>query len=334
MENKTATKKNVLVTLADSNFIAQAKQLFASVYFNSGWTGDYLLLAQGISAADLAWFQEKGIIIFECALLSTQPIGVKEYPAIVLSKFYLFTEYFKQWERVVFLDADIIVRFSLDELLVASGFSAPAATIRLSGEFAADNYPLFRELKRHYRLTGPAFNTGVFSFTTDLITSETFSRLMALFNKFGPLNVHGEEPTLNLFFYQNWHTLPVIYNSIPSHLAKFYRLDSRRLLAAALHFVNSVKPWKPESDYYQEWIANLERAEKIDLASRPPAQALPSKKLRTYLRYIRLVDFFLAVYRAVLFVDWQIGQAGLYLKYKNPELYKLISLRKHVIRKY
>jgi len=38
-------KKSVLVTLADENYIYQAKQLFSSVYFNVGWRGDYMLLA-------------------------------------------------------------------------------------------------------------------------------------------------------------------------------------------------------------------------------------------------------------------------------------------------
>ena len=41
-------KKNLLVTLADENYIDRAKQLFSSVYFNAGWKGDYMLLAHEI----------------------------------------------------------------------------------------------------------------------------------------------------------------------------------------------------------------------------------------------------------------------------------------------
>ena len=37
-----------MVTLADENYIDQAKQLFSSVYWNSGWKGDYMLLAHNI----------------------------------------------------------------------------------------------------------------------------------------------------------------------------------------------------------------------------------------------------------------------------------------------
>jgi len=41
-------KKHLLVTLANENYINQAKQLFSSAYFNGGWDGDYLLLAHEI----------------------------------------------------------------------------------------------------------------------------------------------------------------------------------------------------------------------------------------------------------------------------------------------
>ena len=34
-----SNKKNLLVTLADNNYIDQAKQVFSSVYFNAGWSG-------------------------------------------------------------------------------------------------------------------------------------------------------------------------------------------------------------------------------------------------------------------------------------------------------
>lgn len=50
-------KKNLIVTLADKNYIDQAKQLFSSVYFNAGWNGDYMLLAHEISESELRWFK-------------------------------------------------------------------------------------------------------------------------------------------------------------------------------------------------------------------------------------------------------------------------------------
>ena len=91
-------KENLLVTLADKNFIAPAKQLFSSVYFNAGWIGDYMLLAHEISEKELIWFREKGVIIKKCRSLIKKDI--EGYHAAVFSKFYLFTAEFKKWEQL------------------------------------------------------------------------------------------------------------------------------------------------------------------------------------------------------------------------------------------
>ena len=107
-------KKCVLVTLADKNYLVQAKQLFSSVYHNSGWKWDYMLLAHEIPDDQLAWFREKGILVKHVRSLSKRDFPW--LPATVLSKFYVFTEEFKKWDIVVFLDGDIIVRASLDGL--------------------------------------------------------------------------------------------------------------------------------------------------------------------------------------------------------------------------
>ena len=69
------TKENLLVTLADKNYIDQAKQLFSSVYWNAGWKGDYMLLAHEIPEKDLKWFRNKGILIKKCKPLYDKNIG-------------------------------------------------------------------------------------------------------------------------------------------------------------------------------------------------------------------------------------------------------------------
>ena len=328
-------KKNLIVTLADANFIDQAKQLFSSVYFKSGWQGDYMLLNAGLSEVDLAWFKNKGIFIYNTSALSNKPVGSKGYPPVVLSKFYLFKEYFKKWQKIVFLDADIIVRGSLDELLKHEVFCAPGATIRLRGEIIEDNYELLKEFKKRYKLSAKPFNTGVFSFNSDLINSQTFSEIMSLYHEFGDINVHGEEATLNLFFYKNWHELSVIYNSIPYHLNRYYRITKDNLLAVIVHFVSSVKPWSDASPYYYEWSENLKKADLIDLSNRPQAvTSFTEQELVKYLRRFKIIDILNSWQLPILYVDRQIGQLGLLIKRKNPKLYKIISLKKNVLSKY
>ena len=65
-------KKNLLVTLADENYIEQAKQLFSSVYHNSGWKGDYMLLSHEIPESKLKWFRDKGILVKKCESITNR----------------------------------------------------------------------------------------------------------------------------------------------------------------------------------------------------------------------------------------------------------------------
>lgn len=323
-------KKNLIVTLADSNFVAQAKQLFSSVYHNAGWAGDYLLLACNIAENDKEWFRAKGILVYDCESLDNHPIGIKGHPAIVLSKFYLFKEYFKQWQKVIFLDADIIVKASLDNLLSLRGFNAPKAiTFKLKDEFTDDGKTLAL-LKKEYDLNGRAFNTGFFIFDTKLIKENTFSALTSLYRRFGYLNSCGEEGTLNLFFYKKWKMLSTMYNSIPSYMDFFYKINKESLEAVVMHFISHSKPWNPKSDYYLEWINNLNKAEDIDLSHRlKPAKKYSKHKIAFYKYYLLWRIFHIHSCSTWRAIDFKIGKIGLFIKHQNPAIYKLIRFKKN-----
>jgi hypothetical protein len=73
----------MLINLADKNHIMQAKQLFSSVYWNSGWNGDYTLLAHDIPEDELAWFPSKGILVKRCRQIYDKNIGKEKYPPVV-----------------------------------------------------------------------------------------------------------------------------------------------------------------------------------------------------------------------------------------------------------
>ncbi|HZL42655.1 MAG TPA: hypothetical protein VFD66_05190, partial [Verrucomicrobiae bacterium] len=79
------------MTLADRNFLPQAKQLFSSVYWNAGWAGDYMLLAHEVPEDQLQWFQDKGILIRNVKPLFAREFGNERlmYPGIVTSKLHV-----------------------------------------------------------------------------------------------------------------------------------------------------------------------------------------------------------------------------------------------------
>ena len=325
-------KKNLIITLTDANFVKQAKQLFASVYFNAGWEGDYMLLASNLSPEDVLWFESRGIIVYSPPLLNDSALGYKAYPPLLLSKFYLFQEYFKKWQKIIFLDADIIVQASLDRLLKLNGFNAPLAIdLRLKGEFV-DQEDKLKVLRDKYDLRGPAFNSGVFIFDTDIIEGNTFKNILSFYEKYKTVSEFGDESILNLFFYKKWRLLPMIYNSTPHHMEKYYGINKNRLLAIIIHFVCAkVKPWNPQSSYYEEWSYNLERADKIDLNLRPKAPKVYSDwELYRYAKYFKQRQIICFLRPLFFFIDHQIGQLGLFIQKTHPNLYRRIRLKKDV----
>ena len=330
-------KKNLLVTLADANFVKQAKQLFASVYFNAGWEGDYLLIANGISEEDLDWFRNKGILVYDAPLLDNLRQGEKTYPPIVLSKFYLFQEYFKKWQKIIFLDADIIVRRPLDYLLGLPGFSAAqAVSFRLKDEFIDDNERI-KEIREKYDLNGPALATGVLVIDSDLIAVNTFNEIVALYERFKDVYQYSEESTLNLYFYKNWTPLPTIYNSMPNYMRRIYGIKKNNLLAIVLHFVcEKIKPWEEGNLYYPEWSENFKKADMIDLFKRPKGLLMYSKcRLLRYNLYLKFKEKMSFTRRIYFFVDRQIGRVGLYLKKNYPPIYsRLIKVKIKIKSRY
>jgi len=338
-----------LVTLADRHFLEQAKQLFSSVYHNAGWQGDYLLLAHDVPDDELAWFRNKRILVYQCAPLAHGQIGCGHgnYPAVVLDKFYLFTPYFRQWEKIIFLDADIMVQASLDRFLPAAGLSAPNATdLNLKKEFNPRLDPvLWAEINRRQPLRGPSFNTGVLAFDTGLITDDLFPRLVAEYQRSGRLNYCGEEGTFNLVFYKNWQKLPIICNVYPDFIINAFGVKQERLRAVILHFAcHVIRPWMAESPYHEAWKNNLRLAETMDLSQSPKAAKVWSdQEVRNETRFLHFRMLFpICAWRERLRSsyrwltarpDWLVGQIGRLIKRLSPAAYqKMLRFKKHAFR--
>jgi lipopolysaccharide biosynthesis glycosyltransferase len=261
-----ADSKNLLVTLADKNYILQARQLFSGVYWNAGWAGDYMLLAHEVDEEELKWFRDKGILIKKCAPLFKGSLGEREYSTNVLDKFYLFTEEFKKWEHIVFLDGDIIVRASLDALTKTKSLASPkTCKDYFKYYFTNGENNELSLLKKEYNLNRPAFNSGVLSFHTQIIKEDTFDKLIAVFKKFASLS-NGDDSIMNLFFYEQWVKVPLVFNVL------VHNFGLKKYKAIILHFnkpaklsEQNLRPWDKGNRYYEEWKTNLERAELIDL---------------------------------------------------------------------
>lgn len=345
MENR----RNLLVALADKNYIPQVKQLFSSVYWNAGWDGDYMLLSHEIPEEDLKWFRDKGFLIKECKPLNDKSVKYVFSP-VVLDKFYLFTEEFKKWKNIVFLDSDIIIRAPLDSLTKIRYFGAVQDLFykRLYTHFYNPQKNHFSDIS--YNLNVPAFNSGVFSFRTDLITPHTFGELNQLFKDNFSEFRFLDQATFNLYFYKKWKKLPFIFNMYM--IFQNYKIPHKTKYIV-IHFITCpdfFTLWDPRNPFYQEWKANLERAEFIDLNKIQKVEKWNKSKiiyynfiLKIYILKIlapnMLKNFF--VYELKSFCEYRlknfflyilnspgriIGKIGNYLEKFFPDLY--FKLRK------
>ncbi|HNQ68882.1 MAG TPA: glycosyltransferase [Bacteroidales bacterium] len=324
------TKESLLVTLADKSFVEQAKQLFSSVYWNAGWKGDYMLLAHNIPEDNLKWFFNKKILVKKIESIDNRFVGDSKYNPAVLDKFYLFTEEFKKWKYVVFLDADIIVRASLERLTGISTFSCVKIVNRnFRCYFSEKESEKIKELKDEFNLRRSAFNSGVMAFNTDIIKYDTFDRLVSLYNKYCDV-INGDDSILNLYFYNIWEKAPLIYNLRVNHF------HCKKLDAIVLHFERAFrkikdndKPWMEGNTYREEWEKNLLNAENIDLG-KPIAGIQYSNCRMAYLTFVlRLLMSFkhLVSFCKIIigFPEMILGKIGIIIKKINPALYSKLK---------
>jgi len=287
-------KDHLLITLADKNFIDQAKQLFSCAHFNAGWRGDYLLLAHEIPEKELDWFKKKGILIKKCEPLLNEKIGIM--PSVTLSKFYLFTPYFKKWSNVVFFDGDIIIRASLDELMKEDGFAACANPhdykLRFhfsKGEKSYDD--IFTKVRKQYDLQSLSFNAGMMAFNTSIIGNDSLNELKELLDEYGNICRLGDQSIFNLYFYNKWTQLSPMYSSYPNFWIESYKIKPEKIRGVALHFAGfrnekESNPWDRKNQFYTEWKKNLDRADKIDLDNLIDGNRLNEKEMERFLRLL------------------------------------------------
>ena len=93
---------NVLVSVASSDYIKYFLPMIQSAIDEGKWDGDFCLIVKD----DIEWeveqeLKSKGIHIFKASHLP-------ENPTIHWYKIYLFDEYFKKWDWILYCDLDVL----------------------------------------------------------------------------------------------------------------------------------------------------------------------------------------------------------------------------------
>jgi hypothetical protein len=264
--------KKVLIALADEGYVNQAKQLFSGAFFHGGWDGDLMLLSVGVPTAALDWFRSRGILVKE--MPAPQAAGATRYGEILRTKLMIFSPEFRDWDNIVYLDSDIVVRRSIAPLGRVRGFAAVAdCAHNLADQLidparaAPDQRTLIAQLGACYDVDQSSFNAGVLAFSTSALRPDDSFRLLELSQRYESVATYagGEQLALNLVFKDRWQHLPLTYNVQPRAVMPLDARHPNRLRAAVLHFAGPLvdKPWDPHSPFHTEWLGNLRRADTI-----------------------------------------------------------------------
>ena len=90
--------KKVFVLISDFAYLEHAKSLFYNVRNEGGWKHDLCLIANNLVGHDLSDFENFGVNILYRNCENWYKINL-----------YIFDEFFKKWDYVVYMDCDFFV---------------------------------------------------------------------------------------------------------------------------------------------------------------------------------------------------------------------------------
>lgn len=327
-------KKDVLITLADKGYLEQAKQLFYSAVAKGGWQGDMLLLAYEVSDADVAWFADRGIIIFHCPKWDVRggSNGTYTWPPVVWHKMHIWKPYFKQWKTIVFFDSDIIIRASIRALAEVDRFSAVRCDTRISDEcvnpvnafLTGMDWRLLREIDQKYDLKRNGFNSGLIAFPSSLIEDGMFEKVLEVQRTYSHMFLIPEQVTFNLLI-RDWKPLPNAYSIYPINVASYTHMRPEDIQGIAIHFILE-NPWIKGHPFYKEW------KESYDKACASPVLELDGPLVTMTRKQMEGIDAIMATEfrkgrlkrmkkNVMVRAEWCVGIAGLAIRRVSPRTY-------------
>ena len=123
-------------------------------------------------------------------------------------KFYVFHEYFKNWDKIFYIDAGMhilkpikkILDIECDNNLLAHSDSYPYYKNKLDCQFEQIAFPdVYNDLKKNFNLKIDFFQSTILLFNSSIINSNTLNDLIELSNKYF-ISSTNEQGIMNLLF--------------------------------------------------------------------------------------------------------------------------------------
>jgi len=138
-------------------------------------------------------------------------------------KFYLFHQYFKKWEYILYIDCGMNIYSNIQPILDEKKEGVlfanrdgvdnetkygglPLFHQFLKNDKIKEQNEIFTKLKNNYNLYTLSFQTTLLLFNTNLIKKNTMNELIAL-NKEYPISRNNDQGIIGLYFYKKWKQL-------------------------------------------------------------------------------------------------------------------------------
>lgn len=227
----------VFVIVSDSNYLEHAKYLFSSVKLTGNWSGDFCLIANNVDDSLLTDFKKYGVKILHR--------NIENY---YYANFFVFDEYFKNWDFVTYMDCDFTIFGDINKIVNGDDLKKPLLHVEMEpfrvhqyfcqGWVETEKNKSLKGLREIYDLDKFGFNAGHLSFNTSIINENTLSDLIKLSESLKNINNHctigSDQPIFNLYFSDK-------IKEITSQKVSFWRGSTKDTIAQ--HHLHAEAPW-------------------------------------------------------------------------------------------
>jgi len=278
----------VFVVLADKKFLGHFKSLYYSAVTNGKWNDDFVVIIPESDKDEINEDDYKGVKFFYGKTLEGEP-----RPHYY--KYYLFDDYFKQWDWIFYCDMDVLFFNEIDldldkkrkDVIYANECNESPLLHQFEHrpnkikDFNERQNDRFRWMKDNWSNT-PSFQSCFMLFHKDMITKDRFNRLLNLHQEWYidlDLCIHGlteEQSIINVEFLEDWRLLgdkwrnvyqrpnQLGWESLEATLSFYDDTDYKGEGVIAQHFYQFFQPWSLHNvKFYNVYRENLKGFETL-----------------------------------------------------------------------
>lgn len=264
-QNRNVNDKNlcVAVVTTDSFVVGTLVTIYSFLKHNSWFDGEIVIICRELSERnreylELVYDRIKFFSVNECLLARIDEV-TKVFPefASKQARFYsLETFRLRNYEKVLFLDSDLLVRGSVENLFhLKHQFIACGDGAFYNGRGRRWGRGIEESCgDEEIEVIYDTFNSGFFLVDNSLLIDDVYEGVLNLVDRriYKTPNMKlADQVVLNLYFAGRQHLVGGEYNYLLAHATSIYEKEEINLTdARVLHFNGHQKPWMTEEVLY------------------------------------------------------------------------------------